>query len=472
MAYITLQQPLYKEMPVGTDWVYSVNDSNNTQYKFKYILEIWGGSTGGDYLGLFKFSPNNLGNGIIKVNEILEQYVNSDNLGSIYPGIESAFKGLDNVAGSECAIHCIDKVSLSTNNTRRFTLKFGSEWASTPTVSPTQYLAQNTFELYLSFNGVAYNNEGKYLGNNYGINLDDWNNNSYLPLSNTSKFLTDAPTTPLYDFNYGQFIGDNDYATLAFLTGKFANTHPKPSQYKIQFFDNTNTFISEVTTQITPANGGYNTAVDTTLEDAEKHLQYIGVGTANMKGAGITIPTNWNSYLVFLQTPTNTVTYAYTYFKQGADCKGFEKIRLTWLNKYGVWDYYNFTKKNTRTTDIDRTEFNKVKGNWNGSKYVKHGYQRGRSILNSNATETISLNSDWFRSDEEAAWLEQLFISPEVYILKGYDATDTAPADFGEYMIPVIVTNKSYDKYTEANDKVAQYNLDIEYAINKRIQRG
>ena len=111
MAYITLQQPLYKEMPVGTDWVYSVNDSNNNQFKFKYLLQIYGGSTGTDYLGLFKFSPNDLGNGIIKVNEILEQYVNSDNLGSIYPGIESAFKGLDNVAGSECPIHCIDTVS-------------------------------------------------------------------------------------------------------------------------------------------------------------------------------------------------------------------------------------------------------------------------------------------------------------------------------------------------------------------------
>ena len=39
-------------------------------------------------------------------------------------------------------------------------------------------------------------------------------------------------------------------------------------------------------------------------------------------------------------------------------------------------------------------------------------------------------------------------------------------------MIPVIVTDSRYDKYTEANDKVAQYNLDIEYAIDKRIQRG
>ena len=88
------------------------------------------------------------------------------------------------------------------------------------------------------------------------------------------------------------------------------------------------------------------------------------------------------------------------------------------------------------------------------------------------AIEKMSLNSDWFRDDAEAAWLEQLFISPEVYIINGYDATDTAPAEYGHYMIPVTVTEKTYDRYTEANDKVAQYNIEIEYAIDKRIQRG
>ena len=149
----------------------------------------------------------------------------------------------------------------------------------------------------------------------------------------------------------------------------------------------------------------------------------------------------------------------------------FEENKI--LQKNGeIGSGKDFTKKNTSSTDINRVSYNKIKGDYSGDRFIKYGYQRGRSTLNNRAVETMSLNSDWFRNDKEAAWLEQLFISPEVYILKGYDATDTAPADFGEYMIPVIITNKSYDKYTEANDKVAQYNLDIEYAINKRIQRG
>ena len=200
--------------------------------------------------------------------------------------------------------------------------------------------------------------------------------------------------------------------------------------------------------------------------------QYIGVGTANILGSGQTIPANWNSYTIQLKVGANSATETYTYFKRDADCKGFEKIRLTWLNKYGVWDYYTFTKKNIRSTDIKRTEFNRVKGDWNSSTFTKYGYERGRGVLSTMATETMSLNSDWFTNDEEAAWIEQLFISPEVYILGGYDGNDTAPANYGEYLTPVIVTNNSYDRYTRANDKVAQYEIDIEYSINKRVQRA
>ena len=202
------------------------------------------------------------------------------------------------------------------------------------------------------------------------------------------------------------------------------------------------------------------------IVNGEFHMQFIGIGLANIKNRVLAIPSDWASYTVTLFNTAvgiEQVSRPYHYFKQEADCKGFEKIRLTWLNKYGAWDYYNFTKKNTSSTNITRVSYDKVKGDYNRQKFIKYGYERGRATLNNRAVETMSLNSDWFKNDKEAAWLEQLFISPEVYILKGYDATDTAPADFGHYMIPVTVTNKSYDKYTEANDKVAQYNFCLLY---------
>ena len=154
------------------------------------------------------------------------------------------------------------------------------------------------------------------------------------------------------------------------------------------------------------------------------------------------------------------------------DCKGYEAIRLTWLNKFGTWDYYNFTKKSEKSTEVKRTHYNQVKGSWQGATFEKDGYERGLTTLHTKAVSKMTINSDWVRTDEEAAWLEELFISPKVYILESYDATDTAPAEYGKYLTPVQITNKKYQRYTRANDKVAQYSVDIEYAINKRIQRA
>ena len=37
---------------------------------------------------------------------------------------------------------------------------------------------------------------------------------------------------------------------------------------------------------------------------------------------------------------------------------------------------------------------------------------------------------------------------------------------------PVIVKSKKYEQYTEANDKVAQYEIEVEYAYNLNIQKA
>ena len=474
MAITLLQDVAHKEMPAGTDWVFTISSTNVGNYKFKYFADLYIDTTAGTHQIKLKFSPNATGSGVINLSDILEQYVSSDNLGSIYTGIESAFKGVDNIAGFQCPIHCIDKLSLNTTNVQRLSILWGEEYSVNATDAPTEYPAQLISADYLFWDGVAYHNEQENIASEYGINLTNWNSSNYIMNTTTSKFLTDASTGDTQ--NTGQLIGDNDYATLAFLNGFFGAGHSKPDSYTIAFYNNIGQLLSEIFTPINAVNGGYDAIGDVGHITSEKHLQYIGVGTANMLGAGITIPPTWSSYSVFLTEgatdPAPKVSDIYTYHKKGDDCKGFEKIRLTWINKYGVWDYYNFTKKSTRSTNIKRKEFNTIKGDWNSSSFAKYGYERGNGVLSTSATETMSLNSDWFTSDEEAAWLEQLFISPEVYILGGYDAVDTPYANYGNYMTPVIVTNNSYDKYTRANDKVAQYEIDIEYSINKRIQRA
>ena len=471
MAITLLQDVAHKEMPAGTDWIFTISSTNVVgNYKFKYFADLSIDLVGGAFAIRVKFSPNSTGNGIINLSNILEQYVSSDNLGSYQSGVQSSFKGIHAAQGSEMPIHCIDKLSLNTKNAQRLNIVWGEEYSVNSLDAPTEFPNQLYSSDYMFWNGVAYNNEQDLASGEYGINLSNWAGTNYIINNIQSEMLTDAP--PGDNISTGQLIGEYDYATLSFINGFLSVGHSKPDSYKVEFFNDSGTLLSSNFVNINNANGGYNSTSDTSLQVSYYLQQYIGVGPANFLGAGITVPTTWSTYEVKLLTSGATVSRVYKYKRRDADCKGFEKIRLTWLNKNGVWDYYNFTKKNTRATNINRKEYNAIKGDWNSSTYTKYGYERGRGVLNTSATETISLNSDWFNNDTEAAWIEQLFISPEVYILNDYNVHDSAPANYGEYMTPVIVTNKSYDKYTRANDKLAQYEIDIEYAHNKRIQKA
>jgi len=472
MAITVEQDVAYKEMPAGTDWVFTISSTNYAgNYKFKYIADLWidVGNPGALSIRL-KFSPNSTGNGIIDISKILEQYVSSDNLGCRAGGTASSFKGTDFAGGTEHPIQLIDKLSLSTNNVKRLTIRWGEEYSPNDTDAPTEYPNVYTSSNYLFWNAVAYNNEQSLVSGEYGINLKDWNNNNYINNGDLTNVLTDASADK-------QYIGDYEYATLSVLNGYFPSLSDGSDFYKLKifFYEEDGSYISNEQFTNADTNGGYYGAGDSALTDGSKHLLTIGVGTANMRGAGITIPANWGYYIIkLLDSSSDDCIKHYRYDKRNTDCKGFEKIRLTWLNKYGVWDYYTFTKKNTRSTNITRAEYSKIKGNWNGATFSKYGFNRGRGVLSTSATETMSLNSDWFANDEEAAWIEQLFISPEVYILNDYDFSDygVTGAEYGKYLTPVIITSKNYDRYSRANDKVAQYEIELEYSINKRVQRA
>tara|TARA_R110000803_G_scaffold7124_1_gene22969 strand:+ start:1643 stop:3058 length:1416 start_codon:yes stop_codon:yes gene_type:complete len=471
MSYTLDQQPAYQEQPVGTDWIYTVKSSNITgNYKFKYFLDVYISEYGATYALRLKFSPNATGVGIINTSDIFEQYVKSDNLGSTRNNFQSEFKGVDNIAGSSCPIHCIDKLSLNDYAFRKASFLWGEEFSTNATDAPTEYPALLITMQMSYFNGMAYNNEQILSGGNYGINLAVWNAEDFLPTSSASKFLTDSPHS--YDYNgVGINIRNGDYHTLAFLSGYFMAGFAQPDEYTVTFLDVNDSVISSFSKDITNTNGGANAVGTNYIADSRKALMYLGAGIGNFFGFAY-VPLTWDSYTIMLKSNSVQVSKAMLFKREYDDCKGFETIRLTWLNKYGVWDYYNFTKKNTESTDIKRTEYNKIKGNWNSDTYIKYGYERGLTTLHTNATKKITLNSDWFKNDKEAAWLEQLFISPEVYILNGYNVHDSAPAEYGKYMQPVQITNKEYVRYTQANDKVAQYEVDIEYAIKTRVQRA
>ena len=147
--------------------------------------------------------------------------------------------------------------------------------------------------------------------------------------------------------------------------------------------------------------------------------------------------------------------------------KNYESIRLCWLNQWGAWDYYTFTKKSSRKFNTKGTTFTQLEGTWNESVYRIDGFKGGKRTFNMNTTERITMNSG-FVSEDDNVMFEELINSPEVYLLQGFQA-DLGTA-LNQYVTPVRLMTNSFSRKTVANDRLIQYKFQIEKSKTLRTQ--
>jgi hypothetical protein len=93
-------------------------------------------------------------------------------------------------------------------------------------------------------------------------------------------------------------------------------------------------------------------------------------------------------------------------------------------------------------------------GTFNKSKYRYNNTQRGKKTRQVTAVLKETLNTDWI-TEQDANLLEKLIMSTDVYIVENADT---------EFTQGVVVTDSSFVRKTNANDKLIQYTIQIEYA--------
>ena len=117
--------------------------------------------------------------------------------------------------------------------------------------------------------------------------------------------------------------------------------------------------------------------------------------------------------------------------------------------------------------------YQQLEGSWNESAYRIDSFKGGKKAFRVNATEKISMNTD-FVSEAESEWFEELINSPEVYILKGFQNDLNSAflniSALNQYVTPVRLTTSSYTKKTVANDKLMQYTFEVEKSKTLRTQ--
>jgi hypothetical protein len=464
------QQPLYNQMPVGQDVIFVVSnqDAVANQTKVKFCVEVHISDTlppdpnvSANLVATFKAAPNNAGVGIFDFRNVVENYVSADNMATN----GSSYKGATTSDNTRHPLHLVDKYSLNNNLVRYMALKFYVEFLGADDgVNPvdannvraqvgTEVLS-DAFTLYNAY--LKYTDKLVLSGVDFGYSLVD-----FFPADVNKRFITNAPVT--------QYANVDDYGTLSFLapTSVVADN---VARIKFTYYDtaggtSTDNVVKDVNT------GGYlvwNAEVN-------KQLVHFGCFPANLRNwssnfqALVTAGTIQGGYYTVqaLDSSLDPMTKEYTINVNCPNGIGYESIRLCWMNQWGAWDYYTFTKKSTKSISTQGSTYNQLGGTWNESVYRIDSFKGGKKSFRRNATERISMNTDYL-TESENVMFEELINSPEVYQLDGFQA-DTFSA-LNQYVTPVRITTSSFTKKTIANDKLIQYSFDIEKSKTLRTQ--
>lgn len=472
MATSIRQRPLFSgsdiPVPVGHDIIFALtNDNviqNQVEVKFVARVHISSGqppnmSTTDDLVGTFRTVPNNKGIAIFNFRDIIESFVSADHT--------TAFRALvkgeadTNKDGDTYPIHMIDKWSRNRNLARYFSVEFCVEYLDTTTGIIIEQDFRNSAN-HIIFNGYvlndAYYQIGGPYGNSFGFRMNQAPNNYVLGSGVDSKFLTNMLVT--------QYVNKDDYGTLTLFRGTDINTISiRYKRYSAGF-----TTISFGTSS---ANG-----LGTQGTNIQRQMAYLGVGPANIRQHDSTFGTHLDNddveyYEVHARDASNNqISQKITYYINCPTLKGYEPIRLCWLNQWGGWDYYTFTLKSSKTFSTSGSTYNQLGGSWDGEAYKLNSYKGGKKTFRVNTVEKITMNTDYI-TEKEGKVFEFLINSPEVMLLSGYKeetSSEFARNANNEYVRPVRLSTKSITRKTVANDKLIQFTFEIELTKTLRTQ--
>ena len=148
------------------------------------------------------------------------------------------------------------------------------------------------------------------------------------------------------------------------------------------------------------------------------------------------------------------------YYLEEDDCLS-DPVHVLFLNRQGVWDTYTLDRKALETKAIERQVYAKG-GIANTSIYSQLSTNRRKTVYNQNITETMVVNT-WFLTDNDKQIVEDLFMSPEVYIIKDHDWTGKGEKTYNPYLLPVVLNMDTLQEYKNIYNKQVQYEFVLEY---------
>jgi hypothetical protein len=271
----------------------------------------------------------------------------------------------------------------------------------------------------------------------------------------TLNVTTDSARVFYNNYN-GRLVGSD--SSLTGLSNKVASTRSVNTDVSLtsayHFVPYFPSSTSAITVTVTAVGGGSGFS-STVTPSAANNMQIINVAPVALNAVHSgTINASTQYYTVLIGSQT---------YRFDVICEPVYTVHtLHFLNKYGGWESKLFNKVSRRTVEITRKDFGKIDYSVDGSGVVSYHnsngvYNETRSVYAVQFGEVMTLNSD-ILSDDEYAWLEQLVLSPMVYLQDG------------SYFFPCIIKASNYEPKKIINDDLTNLTLTIEFGNQLQAQ--
>lgn len=292
-------------------------------------------------------------------------------------------------------------------------------------------------------------------------------------MSETARFLTDAPRV--------MYIQDSENYVLYYLNGQTGDRQVVEADFVVfEFYDDNNNMIDYFEQEINFSGTTY--ATPTGYTDTLK-IFALPCGPQDITNIFSTIAWGSVAYYtaqIYYSYPTNVTGRTATgavgpsserfYFYLYDNCKP-ENTRIAFLNQRGGYDYYTFTAYRQDTKKIKRQSYD--------NRYYSTSQQSpdrnfGRTVktFDTNVEREFVLESDWLNV-QYGNWLEQLFMSPQVYeMLPDYISPLDRQDKIYKDLRPIEVLSTEVQTITKKHQKLNKYRITCKYADGYFVSKG
>ena len=136
-----------------------------------------------------------------------------------------------------------------------------------------------------------------------------------------------------------------------------------------------------------------------------------------------------------------------------------DPISFLYMTRSGIWDTYTFTKRNIKKWIPNKKSFSSQK-TLNTTWWNRQSYDSRETVFFGQADETMTVDSN-FVNQNDAMIIEELLLSPYVYMIEDNWLPSTNEDYIYPYLIPCIVENKEVKKFEQRYQRIFQYTIEL-----------